>query len=53
MIFNGLINIALALLFLLNWPDSALWMVGLFVGISLLFDGWVLVRIGWSMRKAA
>lgn len=53
MIFNGIIDIALALLFLLNWPDSALWMVGLFVGISLLFDGWVLAAIGWSLRKAA
>lgn len=51
MIFNGIIDIALALLFLLNWPDSALWMVGLFVGISLLFDGWMLVMIGWSLRR--
>ncbi|WP_291523711.1 HdeD family acid-resistance protein [Acidithiobacillus sp.] len=50
MVFNGLIDSALAVLFLLNWPDSALWMVGLFVGISLIFDGWALTMIGWSMR---
>ncbi|APZ42447.1 hypothetical protein BW247_04545 [Acidihalobacter ferrooxydans] len=43
----------LAVLFLFNWPDSALWMVGLFVGISLLFDGWMLTAIGWSLRKTA
>lgn len=51
MIFNGLIDIALAVVFLLNWPDAALWMVGLFVGISLIFDGWALTMIGWSMRR--
>ncbi len=51
MVFNGLIDIALAVLFLLNWPDSALWMIGLFVGISLIFDGWALTMIGWSMRR--
>ncbi|MBD3813520.1 HdeD family acid-resistance protein [Halothiobacillus sp.] len=51
MIFNGLIDIALAVVFLLNWPDAALWMVGLFVGISLIFDGWALTMIGWSIRR--
>jgi len=25
--------------------------VGLYVGISLLFDGWALVAIGWTLRK--
>lgn len=51
LILNGVIDIALAILFLLNWPDSALWMVGLFVGISLMFDGWVLIMIGGFWRR--
>lgn len=52
MVFNGIVDIALAFLFLLDWPDSAVWMVGLFVGVSLLFDGWALAAIGWSIRRS-
>ncbi|MHB8920029.1 MAG: HdeD family acid-resistance protein [Halothiobacillus sp.] len=52
MIFNGVVDVLLAGLFLFNWPTSSLWMVGLFVGISLLFDGWALVMIGLSLRKS-
>jgi membrane protein HdeD len=50
MIFKGIADIVLAGLFLWGWPQSSLWMVGLFVGISLIFDGWALVAIGWSLR---
>jgi membrane protein HdeD len=50
MIFKGATDIVLAALFLWGWPQSSLWMVGLFVGISLIFDGWALVAIGWSLR---
>lgn len=50
MIFKGVADIVLAALFLWGWPQSSLWMVGLFVGISLIFDGWALIAIGWSLR---
>ncbi len=43
---NTLITgILLILLFLIGWPVTSLWLVGLYVGISLLFDGWALVAI--------
>ncbi|HET9112370.1 MAG TPA: DUF308 domain-containing protein [Burkholderiales bacterium] len=50
MIFNAIVDIFLGIMFLIGWPASSLWMVGMFVGISLLFDGWALAMIGWSMR---
>ena len=50
MIFNGVMDILLAGVFLWGWPQSSLWMVGLFVGISLIIDGWALVMIGWSLK---
>ncbi len=52
MTFNGVVDIALAGLFLYGWPQTSLLLVGLFVGISLLFDGWALVVIGWVMKKS-
>lgn len=51
MAFNGVVSALLAALFLIGWPATSLWLVGLYVGISLLFDGWALVAIGWMLRK--
>jgi membrane protein HdeD len=49
--FNGIVSALLAAMFLIGWPTTSLWLVGLFVGISLLFDGWALVTIGWALRR--
>jgi uncharacterized membrane protein HdeD (DUF308 family) len=38
-LFNGLISLGLGMLFLLNWPLNSVYLVGLFIGISLFFDG--------------
>ncbi len=51
MAFNGAISALLATLFIVGWPGTSLWLVGLYIGISLLFDGWALVAIGWALRK--
>jgi uncharacterized membrane protein HdeD (DUF308 family) len=51
MTFNGALSFLMAILFLIGWPATSLWLVGLYVGISLLFDGWALVAIGWALRK--
>ena len=51
MAFNGVVSALLAILLLVGWPDTSLWLVGIFVGISLLFDGVVLVAIGRMLRK--
>lgn len=53
MIFNGIVSLALALLFLIGWPETSLWLVGLYVSISLVFDGWALIAIGWALRKSS
>jgi len=50
---NGIVTLFLAMLFLIGWPSISLWLVGLYVSISLLFDGWALIFIGWSMFKAS
>jgi uncharacterized membrane protein HdeD (DUF308 family) len=38
-VLNGIITLVLGILVLNNWPTSALWLIGLYVGISLLFSG--------------
>ena len=53
MAVNGVMDLLLALSFTISWPTSSMLLVGIFVGISLLFDGAALVAIGWAQRKAS
>jgi len=48
-IFNAATSLVLAVIFLINWPFSSLWLVGFFVGISLFFDGIALLMGGAVM----
>jgi uncharacterized membrane protein HdeD (DUF308 family) len=38
-VFSGAVSVLLAMVFIWGWPFDSLWLVGLFVGISLLLDG--------------
>ena len=51
MAVNGIASLALATLLLLGWPKTTPILMGLFIGISLIFDGWVLIMIWWRARK--
>jgi len=42
-LFNALTSSALGILFVVGWPTSSLFLIGIFVGISLLFDGLALL----------
>ena len=48
---NALLSLALGILFVMDWPFSSMWMVGLFVGISLFFDGITLFFMGRLFHK--
>ncbi len=45
-LINGVLSLALGGYLLIGWPFSSFYLVGLFVGISLLFDGIVLLSMG-------
>lgn len=52
MAFNGLMSFILALVLFIGWPLTSPIMVGLFIGISLFFDGLALVSLGLLAGKA-
>jgi len=45
---DGIITFVLGLLVMAQWPVSGLWVIGLFVGINLIFDGctWIALALG-------
>ncbi|CDZ81695.1 acid-resistance membrane protein [Candidatus Rubidus massiliensis] len=51
LIASGVISILLSFLIWQGWPDSALWVIGLFVGIDLLIFGVSLLTLVLSAPK--
>ena len=51
-VLNGLIALVLGGLVLAQWPVSGLWVIGLFVGIDLLFYGGAWIALALSLRTS-
>ena len=50
---NGLITLLLGILVLAQWPVSGLWVIGLFVGIELVFYGVAWIALALDLRSMA
>lgn len=50
-LFNGVISLILGILIWRQWPYSGLWVIGLFIGIEMLLNGWSLVMLSLSARN--
>jgi len=48
---SGLIALALGLLVWSELPEGAVWMIGMFVGIDLMFAGWAWLMRGLMLRR--
>jgi uncharacterized membrane protein HdeD (DUF308 family) len=53
LIFNGAISVVLGISILDSWPLSGLWVIGLFIGIDFIIDGWTEVMLAIAARPAA
>ena len=49
---SGIVSIVLGGMILAEWPVSGLWVIGLFVAIELIFNGWSYVFVALAARKA-
>ena len=49
-LLNALFSLILAVIFIVGWPFSSVWLVGLFIGISLFFDGVLLLSMSRFMK---
>ena len=50
LLFSGMITLILGILILAQWPDSGLWIIGLFIAIELLVAGWSTIFMAVSLR---
>ena len=55
-LLHGVVNLLLGIAIWRQWPLSGLWVIGLFVGIDMICNGWSLVMLGLiakNLRTAA
>lgn len=53
MLASGIVDLILAAIILAGFPGTALWAIGLLVGINMLFGGASLIGLGLAARSAA
>ena len=51
-LINGVIALLLGIAIWRQWPDSTEWVIGLFVGIDMLFNGWSWIMLGLLVKDA-
>ena len=52
MLFGGIVSVILGIIIWRNLPQAALWLVGVLVGIKLIFAGAAMTAIGMTGRRA-
>jgi uncharacterized membrane protein HdeD (DUF308 family) len=50
LILAGLTALILGILILVQWPISGLWVIGLFIAIELMVDGWTYIFLAFAMK---
>jgi uncharacterized membrane protein HdeD (DUF308 family) len=50
-LIGGIAAIVLGIMILNNWPVSGLWVIGMFVAIELIFNGWSMIMISLAAKK--
>jgi uncharacterized membrane protein HdeD (DUF308 family) len=53
MLASGILDVGLGVLLLLGLPGTALWALGLILGINMLFGGWALIFMALAARPAS
>ncbi|EIC22141.1 HdeD family acid-resistance protein [Thiorhodovibrio frisius] len=51
-LISGLISLLLGGLIIAQWPQSGFWVIGLFVAVELIFNGWSYLFIALAARAA-
>jgi uncharacterized membrane protein HdeD (DUF308 family) len=50
-LFSGIVTLILGILIESQWPTTGLWVIGLFIGIDLIFSGWAYVMLSLAAGR--
>jgi len=51
LLLDGVVSLMLGLMIWRQWPLSGLWVIGLFVGIQRILNGWSLVMLSLAVKN--
>ncbi len=51
LLIHGVLSVLLGVLIWSKWPASGLWVIGLFIGIDMIVNGWTLIMLGMAARN--
>ena len=49
--FSGVLSLLLGGMILAQWPGSSLWVLGTFLAIELIFQGWAAIALARAIRS--
>jgi uncharacterized membrane protein HdeD (DUF308 family) len=47
---SGVVTALLGIVIALGWPINSLWVLGAFLAIDLIFQGWSFIAFGWGLK---
>jgi uncharacterized membrane protein HdeD (DUF308 family) len=50
-IFSGALTLVAGLVIAVGWPTSSLWVLGTFLAVDLIFQGWAMLAFGLALRR--
>jgi uncharacterized membrane protein HdeD (DUF308 family) len=53
MVAAGIVTLIVGVLILLRWPINSLWVLGIFLAVDLMFQGWSYIVYGSGLRGGA
>ena len=51
MVAGGVITLLAGIVIAIGWPVNSLWILGMFLAIDLIFQGWSFVAFGLALRR--
>lgn len=51
LLFSGILALGMAVLIWVGWPGTAAWVIGLLVGINMLFFGFSMMGLAFALRR--
>ncbi|ARG97163.1 HdeD family acid-resistance protein [Legionella micdadei] len=52
LLLAGIVAIVLGVMILMKWPISGLWVIGLFIAIEMIVDGWTYIFLALGIRRS-
>ncbi len=50
-LLNGIVTFLLGVIIYRNFPESGIWVIGLLVGLEMLFHGWTWIMLSLAIRR--